>query len=147
MRRLSLALFGAVSGVALTLLVLHPGGRASAANESPGPMSDAAYRQLQLFGDIFDTVRAGYVGQPATNLGTPAPTGSVASLDRHSSYMDASSYRAMQEDTSGEFGGLGIEVTTDNGLIKVVTPIDGTPAAKAGLQANDLITEVDGAPV
>src|SRR5262249_2282200 len=83
----------------------------------------------------------------ANKLITAAINGMVTSLDPHSSYMDASAYRDMQEDTSGEFGGLGIEVTTENGLIKVVPPIDGTPAAKAGLQANDLITEVDGAPV
>ena len=149
MRRLSLVLFGAVSSVALTLLVLNPGGAVRAANDgSSRPISDDTYRQLQLFGDIFDAVRGAYVDKPdAAKLINAAIDGMVKSLDPHSSYMDATAYRDMQEETSGEFGGLGIEVSMENGLVKVVTPIDGTPAARAGLQSNDLITDVDGAPV
>jgi carboxyl-terminal processing protease len=149
MRRLSPVLIGAISGVALTFLMLHPGGGASAGNDaSSGPPSDKAYRQLQLFGSIFDIVRGAYVDKPdADKLINAAIDGMVKSLDPHSSYMDASTFRDMQEETSGEFAGLGIEITTEDGMIKVVTPIDGAPAARAGLQANDLITDVDGAPV
>jgi carboxyl-terminal processing protease len=71
----------------------------------------------------------------------------MSSLDPHSNYMDAKSFREMQADTNGEFGGLGLQVTMQDGLIKVVSPIDGTPAARAGLQANDIITDIDNQPV
>ena len=73
-----------------------------------------------------------------------AINGMLASLDPHSSYMDAKSFRDMQVQTRGEFGGLGIEVTQEDGLIKVVTPIDDTPAAKAGVLSGDIITDIDG---
>src|SRR5262245_43881274 len=102
MRKFSLAFLGAVSGVALSFLVLHPGGGARAANDLPAGQADAkTYRQLQLFGDIFDTVRRAYVDKPdATKMIDAAIDGMVKSLDPHSSYMDASTFRDMQEETS-----------------------------------------------
>src|SRR5262249_3955922 len=102
------------------------------------------YRQLSLFGDVFERVRADYVEKPEDGkLIESAINGMLAGLDPHSSYMDAKSFRDMQVQTRGEFGGLGIEVTMEEGLIKVVTPIDETPAAKAGIMANDIITHLD----
>ena len=106
------------------------------------------YRQLNLFGDVFERVRADYVEKPDDGkLIESAINGMLAGLDPHSSYMDAKSFRDMQVQTRGEFGGLGIEVTMEDGLIKVVAPIDETPAAKAGILANDLITKLDGEQV
>ena len=102
------------------------------------------YRQLNLFGDVFERVRADYVEKPDdSKLIETAINGMLAGLDPHSSYMDAKSFRDMQVQTRGEFGGLGIEVTMEDGLIKVVAPIDETPAAKAGILANDIITKLD----
>ncbi len=102
------------------------------------------YRQLDLFGDVLERVRSDYVEKPDdTQLIESAINGMLASLDPHSSYMSPKSFRDMQVQTRGEFGGLGIEVTMENGVIKVVSPIDDTPAAKAGLLANDLITHLD----
>ena len=106
------------------------------------------YRQLNLFGDVFERVRADYVEKPNDGkLIETAINGMLAGLDPHSSYMDAKSFRDMQVQTRGEFGGLGIEVTMEDGLIKVVAPIDDTPAAKAGVRANDIITQLDGEQV
>ena len=102
------------------------------------------YRQLNLFGDVFERVRADYVEKPDdAKLIETAINGMLAGLDPHSSFMDAKSFRDMQVQTRGEFGGLGIEVTMEDGLIKVVAPIDDTPASKAGVLANDLITKLD----
>jgi carboxyl-terminal processing protease len=102
------------------------------------------YRQLDLFGDVFERVRSDYVEKPDdTMLIESAINGMLAALDPHSSYMSPKNYRDMQVQTRGEFGGLGIEVTMENGVVKVVSPIDDTPAAKAGIQANDLITHLD----
>ena len=102
------------------------------------------YRQLDLFGDVLERVRSDYVEKPDdTQLIESAINGMLASLDPHSSYMSPKSFRDMQVQTRGEFGGLGIEVTMENGVIKVVSPIDDTPASKAGLMANDLITHLD----
>ena len=103
-----------------------------------------AFRQLDLFGDVFEKVRGEYVEKPDdTQLIENAINGMLTSLDPHSSYMSPKNFRDMQVQTRGEFGGLGIEVTMENGVIKVVSPIDETPAAKAGLLANDLITHLD----
>lgn len=103
------------------------------------------YRQLDLFGDVLERVRSDYVEKPDdTKLIESAINGMLSALDPHSSYLSPKSYRDMQVQTRGEFGGLGIEVTMENGVVKVVSPIDDTPAAKAGLQANDLITHLDG---
>ena len=102
------------------------------------------YRQLNLFGDIFERVRADYVEKPDdSKLVEAAINGMLDGLDPHSSYMDPKSFRDMQVQTRGEFGGLGIEVTMEDGLVKVVAPIDDTPAAKAGVMANDIITQLD----
>ncbi len=106
------------------------------------------YRQLNLFGDVFERVRADYVEKPNDGkLIETAINGMLVGLDPHSSYMNAKSFRDMQVQTRGEFGGLGIEVTMEDGLIKVVAPIDDTPAAKAGIRANDIITQLDGEQV
>ncbi len=103
------------------------------------------YRQLDLFGDVLERVRNDYVEKPDdAQLIDSAINGMLASLDPHSSYLNPKNFRDMQVQTRGEFGGLGIEVTMENGVIKVVSPIDDTPAAKAGLQANDLVTHLDG---
>jgi carboxyl-terminal processing protease len=102
------------------------------------------YRQLDLFGDVFERVRSDYVEKPDDSmLIENAINGMLAALDPHSSYMSPKNYRDMQVQTRGEFGGLGIEVTMENGIVKVVSPIDDTPASKAGIQANDLITHLD----
>jgi carboxyl-terminal processing protease len=103
------------------------------------------YRLLTLFGDVFERVRAEYV-DPVTDkdLVENAINGMLTGLDPHSSYMNAKAFRDMQVQTKGEFGGLGIEVTQDNGFIKVISPIDDTPASKAGVKAGDIITALDG---
>jgi carboxyl-terminal processing protease len=102
------------------------------------------YRKIDLFGEVFERVRQDYVEKPDEGaMIESAINGMLAALDPHSSYMPPKDYRDMQVQTRGEFGGLGIEVTMENGVIKVVSPIDDTPAAKAGLQANDLITHLD----
>ncbi len=143
MRKTYLVLLGAVAGAALTLSVsqpriVFPGVSAKAAGAAD------TYRQLNLFGDVFERVRADYVEKPDdAKLIESAINGMLSGLDPHSSYMDGKSFRDMQIQTRGEFGGLGIEVTMEDGLIKVVSPIDETPAAKAGVMANDIITKLD----
>ena len=110
--------------------------------------SSETYRLLNLFGEIFEIVRNDYVEQvPDRKLIEDAINGMLTALDPHSSFLNARSYRDMQVQTRGEFGGLGIEVTMENGLVKVVSPIDETPAARAGLRPNDLIVQLDGEPV
>jgi carboxyl-terminal processing protease len=142
MRKTSLILLGALAGVLATLMITQPhallmGSAARAA------VSDT-YRELNLFGDVFERVRADYVEKPDdSKLVESAINGMLAGLDPHSSYMDPKSFRDMQVQTRGEFGGLGIEVTMEDGLVKVVAPIDDTPAAKAGVMANDIITQLD----
>ncbi len=142
MRKTSLVLLGVATGAAMTLLATQPHMLLSGAS-AKAAVTDT-YRQLNLFGDVFERVRADYVEKPDdAKLIETAINGMLAGLDPHSSYMDAKSFRDMQVQTRGEFGGLGIEVTMEDGLIKVVAPIDDTPAAKAGILANDLITKVD----
>jgi len=142
MRKTSLLLLGAAAGAALTLISIQPQIVFNATSAKAAAAD--TYRQLSLFGDVFERVRADYVEKPEeSKLIESAINGMLAGLDPHSSYMDAKSFRDMQVQTSGEFGGLGIEVTMEDGLIKVVTPIDETPAAKAGIMANDIITHLD----
>lgn len=104
------------------------------------------YRQLNLFGDVFERVRADYVEEVSDNeLIEAAINGMLSSLDPHSRYLNAKSFEDMQTQTRGEFGGLGIEVTMDdNGFVKVITPIDDTPAQRAGLEPGDYVTHLDG---
>ena len=106
------------------------------------------YRLLTLFGDVFERVRAEYVDPVSDkDLIENSINGMLTGLDPHSSYMNAKAFRDMQVQTKGEFGGLGIEVTQDNGFIKVISPIDDTPASKAGIKAGDIITALDGKTV
>ncbi|OYV33862.1 MAG: peptidase S41 [Rhodospirillales bacterium 20-64-7] len=145
MRKVSLVVLGAILGAGTVamgtqsqLLLTGPARAAS---------SDT-YRNLNLFGDVFEKIRTDYVEKPdEKKLVEAAINGMLTSLDPHSSYMDANSFRDMQVQTRGEFGGLGIEVTQGDGYVKVVTPIDDTPAAKAGILTNDLISAIDGKSV
>jgi carboxyl-terminal processing protease len=148
MRKTSVILLSAVAGAAVTLLATQPHSLLTGSSFLTGSSAKAAssdtYRQLNLFGDVFERVRADYVDKPDdTKLIESAINGMLTGLDPHSSYMDPKSFRDMQVQTRGEFGGLGIEVTMEDGLIKVVAPIDDTPAAKAGVLANDIITMLD----
>ncbi len=110
--------------------------------------NQGTFRSLKLFGDVFERVRAEYVEDIGDEeLVEAAISGMLTSLDPHSSYLDNDRYRDMQVQTRGEFGGLGIEVTMENGLVKVVSPIDETPAYRAGIEAGDFISEIDGEAV
>ncbi len=107
--------------------------------------NSSLYRQLDLFGDVLERVRSDYVEKPEdSKLIKNAINGMLSSLDPHSAYLSPESFSDMQVQTRGEFGGLGIEVTMQDQVVKVVSPIDDTPAARAGVQANDLITHLDG---
>jgi len=106
------------------------------------------YNQLTLFGDVLEQVRRNYVDAPSDKeLIEAALSGMMASLDPHSAYLPPKNFEDMQVETKGEFGGLGIEVTMENGLVKVIAPIDDTPASRADMRPNDLISELDGKPV
>nr|WP_298686748.1 S41 family peptidase [uncultured Dongia sp.] len=136
------------AGMVIGTVAFHPGlsqAESTAATDAP-PVN--TYEQLNLFGEVFERVRAAYV-EPTKDdqLVEAAINGMLTSLDPHSSYMNAKEYQDMQVQTKGEFGGLGIEVTMEDGLIKVVTPMDDTPAAKAGMEPGDLIAQIDGQPV
>src|SRR6202011_3628555 len=133
MRKNSLFVLGAAAGTCLTLLVTGPqGAQWVAAAKAAAGSADTTYSQLNLFGEVFERVRADYVEKPEdSKLIEGAINGMVSSLDPHSRYMNAGAWREMQETTQGEFGGLGLEVTMEAGLVKVVTPMDDTPAAKA----------------
>jgi len=133
------ALGGTLAGAIATTQVAGPLlAQESAANSS-------VYEQLDLFGDIFERIRSQYVEEvEAKELIEAAIDGMLTSLDPHSSYLSPDDAAAMQVQTRGEFGGLGIEVTQEEGFIKVVSPIDSTPAAEAGIEAGDFITHVDG---
>jgi carboxyl-terminal processing protease len=123
------------------LLALAPVGASSQS-------SSETYRQLNLFGEVFERVRSDYVEEVSDQkLIESAINGMLTSLDPHSSYLNPKDFQDMQVQTRGEFGGLGIEVTMEDGLIKVVSPIDDTPAFRAGVQPGDIITHLDGEPV
>lgn len=142
MRKTSLVLLGAVAGAALTVMATQP--PLALIGSSAKAAAADTYRQLNLFGDIFERVRSHYVEKPDdSKLVESAINGMLNGLDPHSSYMDPKSFKDMQIQTRGEFGGLGIEVTMEDGLVKVVAPIDDTPAAKAGIRAGDIITHLD----
>jgi carboxyl-terminal processing protease len=142
MRNVSLIALGAVLGASVVTLGaqtrVFSGGMARAA-------ASDTYRNLNLFGDVFEKIRSDYVEKPdEQKLVESAINGMLTSLDPHSSYMDAKSFQDMQVQTRGEFGGLGIEVTQEDGLIKVVTPIDDTPASRGGILSGDIISAIDG---
>ncbi len=148
MRKNWLFLAGSLTGVCLTLLVTGPEGEHLIARARAAAGVGDTYSQLNLFGAVFERVRADYVEKPSDEaLIEGAINGMVTSLDPHSRYMNDKAWREMQETTSGEFGGLGIEVTMEDGLVKVVAPIDDTPAAKAGILSGDLIAKIDGEAV
>ena len=133
----SLAIVTVIVGVALFGEIRTPTAQASD--------SDETYRQLTLFGDVFQRVRANYVESTTDKeLIEAAINGMLTSLDPHSTYLPDDNFKKVQQQTSGKFGGLGIEVTMEDGFLKVVSPIDDTPAFDAGLQPEDLILSVDG---
>ena len=140
-RKLSILFAGALMGATAMTVVGQNAGAANAAGSD-------TYRQLAIFGDVFERVRAQYVDEPDDQkLVETAINGMLTSLDPHSSYMNAEQAADMRTETRGQFGGLGIEVTMEDELVKVVSPFDGTPADKAGILAGDLIAEIDGEQV
>jgi len=146
MRKVSLFLLGSVAGATLALFAIQP--RMLVSTSAEAAANSDVYRQLNLFGDIFEHVRAQYVEKPnESKLIQSAISGMLNDLDPHSAFLDAKNFKDMQTQTRGEFGGLGIEVTMEDGLVKVVSPMDGTPAARAGIQPNDLIYQLDGEQV
>ena len=143
MRKNYLFFIGAAAGACLTLLVTGPQSAHWVAAASAAAEADT-YSQLNLFGEVFERVRTDYVEKPDdTKLIESAISGMVTGLDPHSRYMNDKAWRDMQETTHGEFGGLGIEVTMEDGLVKVVAPMDDTPASKAGILSGDLISQID----
>src|SRR5688572_1970456 len=143
MRRNLAFLLGTVTGACLAVAVTGPQGASWVAAAKAAARSDT-YTQLNLFGSVFERIKTSYVEKPDdSKLMEGAINGMISSLDPHSRYMNAKGWSDMQETTHGEFGGLGIEVTMDDGLVKVVAPIDDTPAAKAGIMSGDLITQID----
>ena len=139
MKKFALVGLGLVGGFAAAMVALP---------EAKGANDASAYGQLDLFSDAFERVRANYV-RPVkdSELIDAAIQGMVSNLDPHSSYMDAKSYGDMQITTKGQFGGVGIEVTQEDGLIKVISPIDGTPASRAGIKTGDRIAGIDGTSI
>jgi carboxyl-terminal processing protease len=141
-RKVSLLAVGVALGAGAAFLA--PDALQAVAPKAYATAADT-YRELNLFGDVFEKVRNDYVEKPdESKLIEAAINGMLSSLDPHTSYMDADQYREMQRSTKGEFGGLGIEVTEEEGVIKVVSPIDDTPAQKAGLMSGDVIAAIDG---
>ena len=133
---------GAVLGLLATSQIAGPLLAQEADNNT------SVYEQLDLFGDIFERIRSSYVEEvDDSDLIEAAINGMLTSLDPHSSYLSPKAAERMRVSTSGEFGGLGIEVTQEEGWVKVVSPMDGTPADAAGILAGDFITAVDGESV
>jgi carboxyl-terminal processing protease len=145
MKKTSLFFLGAMAGAVTAVFIVQP---RILINATANAASSDIYRQLNLFGDVFEHVRAQYVEKPdEAKMIENAINGMLTSLDPHSAFLDIKNFRDMQTQTRGEFGGLGIEVTMENGLVKVVSPMDGTPAHRAGVQPNDLITHLNDEPV
>ncbi|MBR1161756.1 S41 family peptidase [Bradyrhizobium elkanii] len=139
-------LLGTVAGACLTLLVASPQGAHlfAVANAAAHSDNSNTYSQLNLFGEVFEKVKTDYVEKPEdSKLVEGAINGMISSLDPHSRYMNEKGWAEMQETTHGEFGGLGIEVTMEDGFVKVVAPIDDTPASRAGIMSGDVITSID----
>ncbi|HET6618804.1 MAG TPA: S41 family peptidase [Dongiaceae bacterium] len=141
-----LAATALVAGITIGGVAFHASG--VRAQSAPAASTPNTYEQLNLFGEVFERIRDNYV-EPTDDekLIEAAVNGMLTSLDPHSSYLNQKDFQDMQVQTKGEFGGLGIEVTMEDGLIKVVSPMDGTPAAEAGLQPGDLISALDGQPI
>jgi carboxyl-terminal processing protease len=141
-RKVSYVALGIAIGVGSALWVPHAppllgNGALAAASDT--------YRQLNLLGDVIEKIKNNYVEKPDEGkLIEAAINGMLTSLDPHSSYLDARAFRDRQEQIKGEFGGIGVEIVDDNGLIKIISPIDDTPAAKGGILSGDVITEIDG---
>ena len=139
----SFAVFGFAVSVGIVVISLNTFPSVSSASKN-----DDTYRQLTLFGDAFELIREEYVEEVEDKtLIENAINGMLSNLDPHSSYLPDDAFKKAQERTKGEFGGLGIEVTMEDGYVKVVSPIDDTPAAKAGLEAGDLVVTIDGQDV
>ncbi|MEM9331033.1 MAG: S41 family peptidase [Pseudomonadota bacterium] len=140
-RNIGLLLVGAAIGAMSIVTILYGLNQAATAQAA----GVGTYRQLSIFGEIFERVRSSYVTEPSEEeLIESAINGMLTSLDPHSSYLNPKDFSNMRVQTRGEFGGLGIEVTMENEFVKVVSPIDDTPAARAGVLSGDLITEIDG---
>lgn len=143
MTKRMISTLGAMAFVVTTFL-----GASSALAVDAKKNDDETYRLLALFGDVFERIRAEYVEAPnQEEMIEAAINGMLTSLDPHSSYLNAKGYKEMQVNTRGEFGGLGIQVTMENGFVKVISPIDDTPAFRAGVAAGDIITHLDGESV
>ena len=141
MRKMVMAL---LAGVALGVMAPQIVATTTAQENTPRN----TYEYLDLFGDIFERIRVAYVEEvDEQKLIEAAINGMLASLDPHSAYLPPKNFQDMREQTKGEFGGLGIEVTMENGFVKVVAPIDDTPAANAGIESGDFITHIDGESV
>ncbi|MBV9015792.1 MAG: S41 family peptidase [Alphaproteobacteria bacterium] len=141
---------GLIAAAAATLIVLglHQDVGAASSASTASPNTAETYKELNLFGDVFELVRNDYADEVKDDqLIEGAINGMLTSLDPHSNYLNSKNFNDMKVQTRGEFGGLGIEVSMENGLVKVVSPIDDTPAAHAGLKPGDLITHLDGQPV
>ena len=133
MKKIALAVVSAVGGAAATIVLTQ----AVAGTDT--------YRQLNLFGDVYERVKNDYVRETKdAELVEDAINGMLSGLDPHSSYLNPKNFSDMQVTTRGEYGGLGLEVTMEDGLVKVITPMDGTPAARAGIKTGDLIATIDG---
>jgi carboxyl-terminal processing protease len=142
LRNINPSFFMLFSGLIFSCLFLAPSGAHAQQN------NDELYQQLQLFGDVLEQVRGNYVETPDDKeLIEAALAGMLSSLDPHSAYLPPKGFEDMQVQTRGAFGGLGIEVTMDKGLVKVIAPIDDTPAQRAGMRPNDLISHLDGEPI
>jgi carboxyl-terminal processing protease len=142
MGNISPIFLGLIAGAGLTFVTTQPN-TAVIGSSARAALSDTYY-QLTLFGEVFERVRTEYVDKPDdSKLIGSAINGMLTGLDPHSSYMDPDSFHEIELQTRGEYGGLGIELTMEDGLLKVVAPIDDTPAAKAGVMANDIITKLN----
>ena len=134
--------------IGCSAFVLGAGSMAYLSQKTEAAPTRTAFKQLELFGNVLDTVERQYV-TPVDDkkLIEAALDGMLTSLDPHSGYLSPDGFGDMQDQTKGEYGGLGIEITSEDGVVKVISPMDGTPADKAGIKAGDFITKVNGESV